>query len=111
MTSFTIIGHIFPVWLKFRGGKGVATYIGFVLGINYILGVIFVLCWLLIAVIKKYSSLASIASLLFIPLISLVLLNGMRIIIILSFLSILIILKHKSNIKRLLSNSETRIKL
>ena len=56
--SFSIIGHIFPIWLKFKGGKGVATYIGFILGISYLLGIFFILSWLLIAIIKKYSSLS-----------------------------------------------------
>ena len=47
-SSFTVIGHIFPIWLKFKGGKGVATYLGYILGIDYIYGVIFVLLWLII---------------------------------------------------------------
>ena len=109
--SFSIIGHIFPVWLKFKGGKGVATYIGFILGINYILGLIFVLFWLLIALIKKYSSLASILSLLAIPIVSYFLSYNFNVIIILIILSIIIIIKHFSNIKRLLSKSENKIKL
>ena len=111
ITSFTIIGHIFPIWLKFKGGKGVATYIGFILGINYIIGIIFILCWLTIAIIKRYSSLASILSLLAVPLISYFLSYSLKINIILCLLSILIIFKHISNIKRLLSNSESKIKL
>ena len=111
VASFTIIGHIFPIWLRFRGGKGVATYIGFILGINYILGIIFIFCWLSIAIIKRYSSLASILSLIIIPLISFILSYGMQTNIILSLLSIIIIFKHISNIKRLLNNSETKIKL
>tara|TARA_B110000196_G_C20855417_1_gene524812 strand:- start:65 stop:664 length:600 start_codon:yes stop_codon:yes gene_type:complete len=111
VASFVIIGHIFPIWLRFRGGKGVATYIGFILGINYILGIIFIFCWLSIAIIKRYSSLASILSLIIIPLISFILSYGMQTNIILSLLSIIIIFKHISNIKRLLSNSETKIKL
>ena len=111
ITSLTILGHIFPVWLRFKGGKGVATYIGFILGINYTLGIIFILCWLLVAIIKKYSSLASILSLIIMPLVTFILSYDMQINIILSLLGILIIFKHISNIKRLLSNSETRIKL
>lgn len=109
--SFSILGHIFPVWLKFKGGKGVATYIGFILGINYKLGIIFILLWLIIALIKKYSSLASILSLIVIPIISYFLSYPLDIVIILILLSAIIILKHFSNIRRLLSNSEKKIKL
>ena len=63
----TILGHLFPIWLKFKGGKGVATYIGYIFAINHILGLIFILLWLFIAFLKKYSSLASIISLFIIP--------------------------------------------
>ena len=109
--SFAIIGHIFPIWLKFKGGKGVASYIGFILGIDYILGIIFILCWLIVALIKKYSSLASILSLVIIPLSSFILSYNLKINITLILLSFLIIIKHNSNIKRLLNNSENKIKL
>ena len=109
-TCFTVIGHIYPIWLKFKGGKGVATYIGFIFGIDYIFGVIFILFWLIIALIKKYSSLASILSLLTIPIVSYFLSYDFNIIIIFILLSIIIIIKHFSNIKRLLNKSENKIK-
>jgi len=108
--SFSILGHIFPIWLKFKGGKGVATYIGFLMGIDFKLGLIFILFWLLIAYVKRYSSLASIFSLIIIPFGGLFLSYNNEIIYILIFLSILIIIKHASNIKRLVNSSENKIK-
>ncbi len=111
LSSFSIIGHIFPIWLKFKGGKGVATYLGFIFGINYILGILFILFWLITAVIKKYSSLASILSLVIIPITYLFLANNITVFIILTLLSVFIIILHTSNIKRLLNKSESKIKL
>ena len=108
--SISIIGHIFPVWLKFKGGKGVATYIGFIFGIDYMLGLIFVLFWIIIGFIKKYSSLASISSLIALPLYAIVFSYNLNVIYILIFISFLIIIKHISNIKRLLNGSEIKIK-
>ena len=108
--SISIMGHIFPIWLKFKGGKGVSTYIGFILGIDYLLGVIFVISWLVIAVVKKYSSLASITSLIIPPLYAIVFSYDKNILYILIFISFLIIVKHISNIKRLLNGSENKIK-
>ena len=61
------LGHVFPIWLKFKGGKGVATYIGILFSINIILGFIFVLSWGIIFLIFKYSSLSSIIGSLSIP--------------------------------------------
>ena len=61
------LGHVFPVWLKFKGGKGVATYVGILFSINILLGIIFITCWGVIFLISKYSSLSSIISSLSIP--------------------------------------------
>ena len=108
--SFAVMGHIFPIWLKFRGGKGVATYIGYIFGIDYKLGIIFIILWLAIAFLKKYSSLASILSLIILPICAIVLSYDLQMIYILIFLSILITIKHSSNIKRLISRSENKIK-
>ena len=107
---FSILGHIFPIWLKFKGGKGVATYIGFLLGIDYQLCLIFILFWISIALIKKYSSLASILTLIIIPFSAIILSFEAKLIYILGFLSILIIFKHIDNIKRLLKGDESKIK-
>ena len=108
--SISIIGHIFPVWLRFKGGKGVSTYIAFVFGIDYILGIIFILSWIIMGIIKKYSSLASISSLIALPLYAIVFSYNENIIYILVLISFLIIIKHISNIKRLLNGSENKIK-
>jgi len=107
--SMAILGHIFPVWLKFKGGKGVATYIGFIFAVNYILGVFFVLLWLFIAFIKKYSSLASIFSLLATPFLMLFLDYKPSIFLFFFILSALLIFKHYSNIKRLIDKTESKI--
>ena len=62
------LGHVFPLWLKFKGGKGVATYVGMLFCINYILGFVFIICWLFIFMIFRYSSLSSLIASLTIPL-------------------------------------------
>ena len=108
--SAAILGHIFPIWLKFKGGKGVATYIGFLFAINYIIGIIFIITWLLIAFIKKYSSLASITSLVLLPLFVMLFSYEKQIIYLLILINLIIISKHYSNIYRLINKSETKIK-
>ena len=107
--SISVIGHIFPVWLKFEGGKGVSTYIGFLFGIDYLLGIIFVLTWLIIGIVKRYSSLASISSLIVVLLHTIVFSYNQNVMYILILVSLLIITKHISNIKRLLNGSENKI--
>jgi len=108
--SAAILGHIFPIWLKFKGGKGVATYIGFLFAINYIFGIIFIITWLLIAFLKKYSSLASITSLVLLPLFVILFSYEKHVIYLLILINLIIISKHYSNIYRLINKSETKIK-
>jgi len=109
ISSFAILGHIFPIWLKFQGGKGVATYIGFIFSIDYILGLIFLIIWLLIATLSRYSSLSSIVSLILMPFILFIFSYQSNDILLFIAISIIIILKHYSNIKRLISKKETKI--
>ena len=111
IASLTILGHIFPIWLKFKGGKGVATYIGYIFAINYIFGLIFIFSWLFIALIKKYSSLASIVSLIILPLSLYVMQFNKDINLLLLCISIIILIKHYSNILRLFNKTEGKIKI
>ena len=110
IASLTILGHIFPIWLKFKGGKGVATYIGYIFAINYIFGLIFIFSWLFITLIKKYSSLSSIVSLIILPLSLYVMQFNKDINLLLLFISIIILIKHYSNILRLFNKTENKIK-
>ena len=106
--TFVIIGHIFPIWLKFKGGKGVATFIGVLLAYNFQLFLLFTFTWLLCALLFKYSSLSAIIALIT-NLISTIAfdLNYIYFIIV----SFLILIKHSSNIQRLLTGNETKIVL
>ncbi len=108
--SFAIIGHIFPVWLKFKGGKGVATFIGYLFGANYFLALLFIFSWLTVATISRYSSLSSIISLIIIPFISFYFFNIITINALIFIISFFIILKHYSNILRLLNKTENKIR-
>ena len=104
------LGHVFPIWLKFKGGKGVATYVGILFCINIYLAVIFMIVWFVVFVMSKYSSLASMVASLFVPLSSYFLLNDINyyFYIILFFL---ILITHRENIKRLKNNTESKTKI
>ena len=108
---FVIIGHIFPVWLKFKGGKGVATYIGFLFSINPYIGLSFLILWMVIAFSTKYSSLGSLTSILIAPIYFIFINFNLYIGIFFIYLSLIIYLKHTENIKRLLNKTESKIKL
>ena len=110
LCHFAILGHIFPFWLKFKGGKGVATYSGFLFGINLFLGLSFIAVWMVIALISRYSSLSSIVASLIAPIYFFINHNN-YISIFLLYLSLIIILKHRENIKRLINRTENKIKL
>ena len=104
------IGHIFPAWLKFKGGKGVATYLGVILGLSLNFGIIFVITWLLISSIFKYSSLASMVGSLIVFAYSINLDNA--ILSVFLFVTFVIILyTHRENIVRLKESREPKIKL
>tara|TARA_Y100000996_G_C22322393_1_gene560910 strand:+ start:165 stop:734 length:570 start_codon:yes stop_codon:yes gene_type:complete len=110
LCHFSILGHIFPIWLKFKGGKGVATYIGFLFGINLVLGLCFLITWLAIALVFKYSSLSSLIASTIAP-IYFIVKNDNYIAIFLIYLLAVIVIKHHENIKRLLNGTENKIKL
>ena len=111
LCHFAILGHIFPIWLKFKGGKGVATYIGFLIGLNFLIGLYFLLTWITIAWISRYSSLSSLTATLVAPLYFFFVNPNYIVVIFLLYLFIIISVKHRENIKRLVSGSENKIKL
>ena len=106
----TFIGHVFPVWLKFKGGKGVATYVGILFSLNIIYGLVFGICWLIIFFISKYSSLASLIGSLSIP-VYIFILDGLENVFFYIIMFILIFFTHRENIKRLKNKEETKTKI
>ena len=110
LCHFAILGHIYPVWLKFKGGKGVATYIGFLLGLNPYIALSFLLIWIVIAFISKYSSLGSLIGILAAPAYFIFFNFNFYILIFFIYLTLIIYIKHKENIKRLINKTESKIK-
>ena len=104
------LGHVFPVWLKFKGGKGVATYVGILCCINIYLGISFGIVWLIIFFMFKYSSLSSIVGALSIPIINFLFFND-QIFYFFIIMFILIFYTHRENIKRLLNRTESKTKI
>ena len=104
------LGHVFPIWLKFKGGKGVATYLGILFAINVYFGFIFIIIWLIIFVLSKYSSLSSLVASLSIP-IYLIILAKYDQVIFFVIMFVLIFFTHRENIKRLKNNEETKTKI
>ena len=104
------LGHVFPIWLKFKGGKGVATYVGILFSINIILGAVFVISWLIVFVITKYSSLSSIMGTMTVP--GYLLITGQNNnIIFFAIMFVLIFFTHRENIKRLKNKEESKTKI
>ena len=104
------LGHVFPLWLKFKGGKGVATYVGILFSINYILGFVFVTSWLIIFLVLRYSSLGSILATFIIPIFILFNPNYENEYFF-TIMFILILFTHKENVKRLINKEESKTKI
>lgn len=102
------IGHLFPVWLGFKGGKGVATYIGVLLGLFWPAVLIFAGVWIAVAYFSRYSSLAALVATLIVPL-SLSALGMNLLAAVLALLTVIVWIKHHANIRRLLSGTEGKI--
>ena len=104
------LGHVFPIWLKFKGGKGVATYVGILFSINIILGLIFVISWAFIFLLFRYSSLSSIIGSLSVP-IYILITGQINDAIFFATMFILIFFTHRENIKRLKNKEENKTKI
>ena len=116
------LGHLFPIWLKFKGGKGVATFLGILLALSYSLTLLFILTWITVALIFKYSSLSSIFASITVFVISFIKENVIKVFdpnisnvsdikLLLFIFLILIIYTHKNNISNLINRTEHKIKL
>ena len=103
------IGHIFPVWLKFKGGKGVATYLGVILALSYKFFLIFGISWVVLSFLFRYASLSSIISSLIVFVCSYFFNNNFSLILFIFF--IIILYTHRENIVRLKNSKESKIKL
>ncbi len=111
LSHFAILGHIYPVWLKFKGGKGVATYIGFLFGLNPYIAFSFLFVWLVTVFVSKYSSLGSLIGILVAPAYFIFINFNFYILIFFIYLTLIIYIKHTENIKRLINKTESKIKL
>ena len=103
------LGHLFPIWLKFKGGKGVATFVGILISINIHYALVFGIVWTLTFLISRYSSLSSLFASISIPIYLLIFNQSNIIFFIIMF--VLIFYKHKENIKRLINKEETKSKI
>ncbi len=105
-----LLGHIFPIWLKFKGGKGVATYLGIIIALSLKFGIVFGVSWLVVLFLFKFSSLASIVSSLIVFLYSIILIDiNLNTPLFIFFL--IILYTHKDNIIRIKNKTENKIKL
>ena len=104
------LGHVFPIWLKFKGGKGVATYLGILFAINFYFGIIFIISWFITFFISKFSSLSSLVGAASVP-IYLLFLTQFDQVIFFTIMFVLIFFTHRENIKRLKNKEETKTKI
>ena len=103
------LGHVFPIWLKFKGGKGVATYVGILFSVNLTIGFVFIGVWFFTFLISKYSSLSSLLGSLSVP-VYLFFFTSQNLIFF-SIMFILIFYTHRTNVKRLKNKEESKTKI
>jgi glycerol-3-phosphate acyltransferase PlsY len=102
------LGHLFPIWLGFKGGKGVATYLGVLIALAWQGAIVFALVWIAVAAVSRYSSLAALAAAVAVPL-SLWLIGKSDIALLFALLSVIVFFKHRVNIARLAQGTESRL--
>jgi len=102
------LGHLFPVWLGFKGGKGVATFLGTVLALDWRLGLAACAIWLVTALLLRISSLSALIAAALTPFLA-IWLDGARMAAVTAFMAVLIFLRHRANIARIIAGSEPRI--
>ena len=102
------LGHLFPLWLGFKGGKGVATYLGVLLGVAPLWVLVFAAVWLVVALISKYSSLSALVAMLVIP-VALWIVGEEKIALVMAIMTVVSWWRHETNIRRLLAGTEGKI--
>ncbi|BBD37719.1 glycerol-3-phosphate 1-O-acyltransferase PlsY [Aminobacter sp. NyZ550] len=102
------IGHLYPIWLGFKGGKGVATYLGVLFGLSGLGALAFAVTWLLVAFVSRYSSLAALTAAIVVP-IALYMIDMPKAAGLLALMSLIVFIRHRANISRLLAGTESRI--
>jgi acyl phosphate:glycerol-3-phosphate acyltransferase len=102
------LGHIYPVWLGFKGGKGVATYLGVLLALAWQLAALFAILWLSVAALMKISSLAAIVATIAVPIAAWIW-GDSDLAIVVTLMSAVVVIKHRANIERLMAGEEPRI--
>lgn len=103
------LGHLFPVWLNFKGGKGVATYIGVLLGLIWPVALIFCVIWIGVAVLTRYSSLSALFASVVTPAVALFVFDDRPAALVSAIMTVLLLWKHRGNISRLLRGEEPKI--
>jgi glycerol-3-phosphate acyltransferase PlsY len=103
------IGHLFPVWLNFKGGKGVAVALGIAFALSWQMGLALCLIWLAVAMISRYSSLSALVSFALSPFVAAALTDNVQIITVMVIISVMVWIKHRENLKRLIKGSESKI--
>ena len=103
---FAFLGHVFPLFFSFKGGKGVATYLGGLIGINLLIGLTFAIIWLIVAKVLKFSSLAALIATILSPIYFYLITANLQAALVIGLIGLFIIYNHRTNIKRLIKKEE-----